>query len=65
MTDRIHTSTHPWTPAQDNELRSLVRANTSTADIAARIGRTPEQVFQRASELGVTMIRGGAPFGTR
>ncbi len=65
MTTRIHTSTHPWTPAQDSELRALARANNSTADIASRIGRTPEEVFQRASELGVTMIRGGTPYGTR
>lgn len=54
---RIRTSTHPWTAAQDEELRRLGRANTSPADIAARLARTPEQVFERAHELGLTLKR--------
>lgn len=54
---RIRTTTHPWTAPQDDELRRLARANTAPADIAARLSRTPEQVFQRAHELGVTMGR--------
>jgi len=49
----IRTSTHPWTPAQDSELRRLVRANLAMADIAARLSRIPEQVFARAHELGL------------
>ncbi len=55
--NRLHTSTHPWTAAQEEELRRLARANTSPTDIAARLARTPEQVFQRAHELGLTMGR--------
>lgn len=54
---RIRTTTHPWTAPQDDELRRLARANTTPSDIAARLSRTPEQVFQRAHELGVTMGR--------
>lgn len=54
---RIHTTTHPWTMPQDHELRRLARANVTPADIAIRLSRTPEQVFQRAHELGVTMGR--------
>lgn len=54
---RNRTTTHPWTSPQDDELRRLVRANSTPTDIAARLARTPEQVFQRAHELGVTMGR--------
>jgi hypothetical protein len=54
---RNHTSTHPWTGAQEDELRRLVRANLTPTDIAARLARTPEQVFSRAHELGLNVKR--------
>ena len=57
MTARLRTSTHPWTAAQEQELRRLSRINTPPADIAARLSRTPEQVFERAHELGLTLKR--------
>jgi hypothetical protein len=65
MTSRIRNSTHPWTAAQDEELRRLARANTSPAEIAARLSRTPEQVFEHAYELGVTLPRGDRAHETR
>jgi hypothetical protein len=57
MTPRTRTTTHPWTAAQEHELRRLARANTPPADIAARLARTPEQVFERAYELGLNLPR--------
>ena len=57
MTTRIRTSTHPWTTAQEEELRRLARANTSPTEIAVRLSRTPEQVFEHAFELGLTLPR--------
>ena len=54
---RTRTTTHPWTVAQEQELRRLARANTPPAEIAARLSRTPEQVFERAFELGLTLPR--------
>jgi len=57
MTVRLRTTTHPWTAAQEEELRRLARANTSPSDIAARLSRTPEQVFERVHELGLTLKR--------
>lgn len=54
---RLRTSTHPWTPAQEEELRLLARSNTPPTAIAARLSRTPEQVFERAHELGLTLRR--------
>ncbi|MEZ5937797.1 MAG: hypothetical protein R3C52_06210 [Hyphomonadaceae bacterium] len=44
-------STHPWTNAQDEELRRLVRSNTPLADIARTLSRTPETVASRIHEL--------------
>jgi hypothetical protein len=57
MNTRLCGTTHPWTTAQEEELRRLVRANMPTTDIAARLSRTPEQVFERAHELGLTQRR--------
>lgn len=51
---RIRTSTHPWTAAQQDELRRLARENLSITEIATRLSRPPEQVFARAHELGLT-----------
>lgn len=44
-----------WTPAQDEQLRTMARGNTPWSDIAAKLARTPEAVFHRAHELGVKM----------
>jgi hypothetical protein len=65
MSTRIRTSTHPWTVAQEEELRRLARANMSPADIAARLSRTPEQVFEHAYELGLTLPRSSQANDTR
>jgi DNA-binding CsgD family transcriptional regulator len=59
MNTRTRLSTHPWTSAQEEELRRLARANTPPQEIAQRLGRTPESVFERAHELGLTMKRAG------
>jgi hypothetical protein len=56
----FHTSTHPWTVAAEQELRRLARENKSPAEIAARLSRTPEQVFERAHELGLTLPHAGS-----
>jgi len=55
--NRLHASTHPWTAAQEEELRRLARANMSPTDIASRLARTPEQIFQRSHELGLSLKR--------
>jgi hypothetical protein len=66
MNDRARLSGLPWTAAQDEQLRALARANTATRDIADRMNRTPEAVFSRAHELGLTMkLSGAAPYSTR
>ena len=59
--NRLHAATHPWTAAQEEELRRLARANMSPADIASRLARSPEQIFQRSHELGLTLHRASQP----
>ena len=53
-TNDIHTSTHPWTAAQDEKLRAMVRDRKSLDEIARTLHRTRDAVAQRAGELGVT-----------
>jgi len=55
MTPRNHQSTHPWTTAAEQELRRLARENKSATEIATRLSRSPEQVFERAHELGLNL----------
>jgi hypothetical protein len=57
MTPRNHQSTHPWTVAAEQELRRLARENRTPDEIATRLSRTPEQVFERAHELGLSLGR--------
>ena len=63
MTPRNHQSTHPWTTAAEQELRRLARENRNATEIAARLSRTPEQVFERAHELGLTLPRAESQAG--
>ncbi len=48
-------TTHPWTAQAEEELRRLARANLPPREIADRLSRTPEAVFQRAHELGLDL----------
>lgn len=43
----------PWTPAQERQLRGLARGNTPTGVMSVKLGRSPDAVRSRASELGV------------
>ncbi|MDZ4762497.1 MAG: hypothetical protein SGJ21_15790 [Alphaproteobacteria bacterium] len=44
-----------WTNAEDEQLRQLSRANGTVNSAAARIGRTVDDVSERADSLGVTL----------
>ena len=55
-----------WTPAHDRQLRSLARGNTPTRVMGLKLGRTEGSVYQRASELGVSLKpTNQSPYGTR
>jgi hypothetical protein len=43
-----------WKPADNSQLRGLIRENTPTRVIGLKLGRTPGAVQQHANELGLT-----------
>lgn len=44
-----------WTPQQEQKLRTLARENTPTRVAGLKLGRTPEAVYAKASELSVSL----------
>ena len=55
----------PWTSSQDNKLRQEARGNTPTRVIGLHMGRTPGAIYNRASELGVSVKpTNQSPYGT-
>lgn len=44
-----------WTPAQDRQLRRDARQDMDTDDIAKDLGRTKNAIYDRASELGISL----------
>ncbi len=45
----------PWTPANDAQLRELVRGNTPTGLIAHKLGRSEASIYSHASQEGVSL----------
>ena len=43
-----------WTPAQNRELKKLIRENTPTRVMGLKLGRTPGAVQGHANELGLS-----------
>ena len=43
-----------WMPAQERQLRQLIRENTPTRVMGFKLGRTPGAVQQHANELGLS-----------
>lgn len=56
----------PWTPADNAQLRREAQGNTPTRVIGLHMGRTPEAVQSRASDLGVSLKpTNQSPYGTK
>ncbi len=45
----------PWTPPEVKQLKALVKQNTPTPVIGLKLGRTPDSVRKKASELDVSL----------
>lgn len=55
----------PWSPSNDKQLRAEARGNTPTRVIGLHMGRTPGAIYNRASELGVSVKPvNQSPYGT-
>jgi hypothetical protein len=47
----------PWSRADVERLRELIKANVSAASISATLGRTPAAVASKMSALGLSLRR--------
>jgi len=55
-----------WTPAQQRQLRQEAADNTPTRVLGLHLGRTPDAVQSKASELGVSLKpTNQSPYGTK
>lgn len=56
----------PWTPQQDRQLREEVKHNAPTRIIGLHLGRTPDAIYSRASDIGVSLKpTNQRPYGTK
>ncbi len=54
-----------WTPADTAMLRHLVAQNTPTRIIAWKMGRTVAEIYEKASQLGISLKPvNQSPYGT-
>ena len=55
-----------WTSKEVRELKTLVSQNTPTRVIGLKLGRSPEAVYAKASDQGVSLKpTNQAPYGTK
>ena len=55
-----------WTPAQNQQLRTLARGNTPTRVIGLKVQRTPAAVQNQASKLHLSLKpTNQSPYGTK
>jgi hypothetical protein len=44
-----------WTPSDVGQMKQLAKQNTPTRVIGLKLGRTPDAVYTKASEKGVSL----------
>ena len=44
-----------WSSSEIKELKSLVKENTPTRVISLKIGRTPNAIYSKASDLNISL----------
>lgn len=55
----------PWKPADIRQLKEEVKHNTPTRVLGLHLGRTPDAVQQKASELDISLKpTNQSPYGT-
>lgn len=45
----------PWKPSEFSQIRKLARQNTPTRVIGLKLGRTPEAIYNKASEKHISL----------
>jgi len=55
-----------WTDEHEARLRKFVRQNTPTRVLGIKLGRTPQAIYNKASELGISLGPWNQrPYGTK
>lgn len=55
-----------WTPSDRSQLRDLARHNTPTRVIGLKLGRSPDAVQSKASDLKISLKpTNQSPYGTK
>lgn len=56
----------PWSPGDVKQLRTEVKQNTPTRVLGLHLGRTPEAVQAKASDLNISLKpTNQSPYGTK
>lgn len=55
MSKSNRNSRKSWTNQQVNQLAKLANENTPTRVIGLKLGRTPEAIYSKASEQGISL----------
>ncbi|MBM2846562.1 MAG: hypothetical protein HW407_1874 [Bacteroidetes bacterium] len=65
MSKSTRNSGKPWTPQGVSQLANLAAHNTPTRVIGLKLGRTPEAIYAKASQKGITLNPHNVPpYGT-
>ena len=48
-------SGNTWTPKEIRQLKQFVKGNTPTRVIGLKLGRTPNAIYHKASEEGISL----------
>jgi hypothetical protein len=55
-----------WSSAQVSQLRQFAKQNTPTRVIGFKLGRTPEAIYTKASQKGISLKpTNQSPYGTK
>lgn len=66
MSKSTRNSGKPWTSQDVSQLKDLATHNTPTRVIGLKLGRTPEAIYSKASQEGVSLNPPNqSPYGTR
>lgn len=66
MPKSTRNSGKPWTPIETKSLKALAKGNTPTRVIGLKLGRTEGAVYNKASELNVSLRpTNQSPYGTK
>lgn len=66
MSKSTRNSGKAWTATETKALKSLAGDNTPTRVIGLKLGRSPDAVYSKASQLGVSLKpTNQSPYGTK